>query len=173
MSKQILPKVYVDTNVFVYHLIPISSSRSKKQAKNFFMDIQNQKLKGITSSFTKTEYLAVVKREYSRILNRKPSKTLIDSFIKALDDFIKNMGIEYHESDKLVTNDKDFFSNVHNQVYDAKPVKRNSNWKICSAPDAIILSMAEKTNSDELITNDDGFSGTNTKIKIKILRDVY
>jgi predicted nucleic acid-binding protein len=53
-------RIYIDTMVFLNQLINVTHPLHLK-SKKFFYDVQNQKYQGITSSFTRSEYLGLIK----------------------------------------------------------------------------------------------------------------
>ncbi|HKG87177.1 MAG TPA: hypothetical protein VKA95_02535 [Nitrososphaeraceae archaeon] len=107
MSVSPAKRIYIDTNVFIKQLYSKTHKYHHKVC-TFFKDIQNQKLKGANSSFTKSEYLAVIKELMAADLSSAPPQKDIDDALKIFDDFIDQMGIEYFELQDLPFIDSTF-----------------------------------------------------------------
>ena len=163
-----LPRVYIDTNVIVSHLV--LGSRFAYAAGNFFRDIKHEKVIGVTSSINKTEFLSSMKRIYSSYYRRNPDPDNIAYFEKMFDNLIRKMDIKYYDADTLTRNDSDLFGKAFSLVKKTKTVSGPGSWKMINLPDALVVLMAEKTDSDQIITNDDGFGGIDSKVDVKILR---
>jgi predicted nucleic acid-binding protein len=73
--------------VFIYQLFNKTHRYHIKSLK-LFQDIENQKFMGVTSSLTRSEYLAVIKREVANQLKSVPGKSAIEMILKRFDDFI-------------------------------------------------------------------------------------
>lgn len=170
MSKKI-PKLYIDTNVIISYFS--DKEKFHTNANNFFEKIEKKKIKGVTSSINKTEFLAFFKKAYSTEYKKNPKDVLIEKILKFWNDLIDEMGLEYYESDKLIQPQEKFFSKAYDIVLRSKAVKKHKNWKFISGYDAMVIMMASKTHSDGIITNDDGYLGAYPKDKVKILRDEF
>ena len=92
-----LEKVYIDTMVFLNQLFN-KTHRLHPNSERFFHDIENQKYIGVTSSFTRSEYLAIIKEELACQLNTVPPQKDVDKALEIFDSFIEEMGIEYFVS---------------------------------------------------------------------------
>jgi|SRR5215831_504499 len=152
-------RVYIDTMIFIKHLFNATHPLHSK-IENFFNDISNQMYKGITSSFTRSEYLAVIKEILATKTCDIPSQTEITQALEIFDKFIDKMGIEVFDSDDLARSHGMLFSECHKRIEIASPIKgNNTRWRILGDADSIILLLAERCNSNMLATNDDGFKG--------------
>lgn len=171
MSQQ-TQKIFIDTNIFLYHLFDKSSSYAQKSAK-FFKEIENSVFIGATSSFTRSEFLAVVKRKLCEKNGTIPTPYIINSVLKMFDDFIDNMGIEYFESDELANSDGKLFEETHKQVESSKPIQVRSNWRALGAADCLLIAFAERSNSNKIMTNDIGFKGISSSVQPMILMETY
>jgi hypothetical protein len=133
-----------------------------------------QKIVGITSSFTRTEYLAVVKELIAKRNRRVATNIEIDKAMTRFDQFMISMGIEYFDSDDIITGRNGFFSSCYRHVQSANPVEgKDKKWRGLGGADSIILLMAERCNSDLIATNDDGFSQVSSQVKPLLIKDEY
>jgi predicted nucleic acid-binding protein len=172
-----LEKVYIDTMVFLNQLFN-KTHRLHSNSERFFHDIENQKYIGITSSFTRSEYLAVIKQELACQLNTVPSREEVDKALEIFDGFLEEMGIEYFDSDELVSfalnKDEKFFVYCYDQILSSRPIKGKDNkWRMLNGADSLVLLFAEACNANRIATNDDGFKGTNSYVIPLIPREVY
>jgi predicted nucleic acid-binding protein len=174
MAQQ-LKRVYIDTNIFIFQLFNVKKPFIQSKVQRFFYDIQNQKLIGVTSSFTRSEYFAVAKELLSELLGKFPDKATLDKALKNFDDFVNQMGIEQFDSDALANMDGKLFADAHIRI--DKSVNTYGNfdkkWHGLNGADSLILLFAERSNSQEIATNDDGFKGINSVVKPLIVRERY
>jgi len=142
--------------------------------KKFFKDIESQKHIGVTSSFTRTEYLAVMKELVARTHGNIASQSEIQDAMNILDEFMNRMGIEYFDSDDLIVGFKDFFSSCHRHVELTNPVEGiDKKWRSLGGADSIVLLMAERCNSDYIATNDDGFKRISSRVMPMLLKEQH
>lgn len=175
MSAQAPPssRIYIDTNTFVYQLINQNHWLNAK-TNSFFARIVNQDFVGATSSFVRTEYLAVIKGILSRRSGTVASQNSIDIALKAFDDFLNNMGIEFYDSDELANIDGKLFEESHRRVETALPtLGGDGKWRPLNGADSLHLLFAERTSSDEFATSDQGFKGINSPVVPHILWERY
>jgi hypothetical protein len=133
-----------------------------------------QQIIGITSSFTKTEYLAVMKELVAKKTGRIASQAETNDAMRIFDEFIINMGIEYFDSDDLIVGIDGFFSSCHIRVDFANPVQGNDRkWRGLGGADSIVLLMAESCSSEYIATNDDGFRQISSAVKPLLIKDEY
>lgn len=168
-----LPKIriYIDTMIFVKFLYN-TSHKLHPICKKFFHEIQDGKFIGVTSSITRIEYIAVLKK----LLAEKDEK-IIDNEIKKeltrFDKFIEDLGIEYYDSDDL-TKSINIFSICFQRVMSSKPFQGKDNqWRGLGCADSIVLIMAERSSSKYIATNDDGFRQIKSSVLPCIIKDKY
>lgn len=165
-------RVYIDTNIFIYHLFNQGTTLSSK-ARRFFYKIQDGTFRGVTTTFTRSEYLAVIKEEIATQSGSPAPLSRLQTAMQTLDNFMKNMGIEVFESDDLVNQDGKFFSEAHSKVEASTPARISGKWKSLNGADSLILTFAERANCAKIATNDAGFKNTNSRIVGHILQEEY
>lgn len=159
--------------IFIYQLFSISHPLHSKSDR-FFQEIANQNMVGITSTLTRTEFIAVIKRELSKQGNAIPAQSTINAITSTFDDFLDGMGIILRDSDDLANIDGRLFTDSHNRVDTSPPTLGADNkWRVLNGADSIHLVFAERCNSQRIATNDDGFKGAASSVQAIILRDAY
>ncbi len=159
--------------IFIYQLFNKTNPYHAKSA-SFFKQIEDEKMIGVTSSFTRSEYLEVIKTELAKASDSIPSSIDIQSSLDNFDDFITHMGIELFDSDDLTNSDARLFRECHARIENAIPFKGKDNkWRMLNGADSLLLVFAEKTGCQEIASNDDGFRTSKSKVKPHILRDLY
>jgi len=73
------PKTYIDTMVFIYHFMQHGLS---SKANKFFQDIEKGKYAGVTTSFTITEYLGVMRKALTEARNKPPTSADVSKLRK-------------------------------------------------------------------------------------------
>lgn len=171
-------RTYIDTNVFVYMLIPdpAYSGEYLRKSKKFFQDITLGLYEGIISTYTETEYKGVVKKVISEI--NKCHITPKEENL-ALTDFrnlIATAGIGITDSDSLLKNSikMDIFQAADLIVDSSGPIHHANHWKNIGGSDAIIVDLAIRSGASRLATFDRGFKGLNSSlIKPIIVQECY
>jgi len=167
------PKAYIDTMVFIYHF---KQHALTPKANNFFKDIEKGKYAGVTTSFTITEYIAVMRKALAEARNGPSTSTDVIKLRKQIEEFISNMGIVYFDADPLTSGVYGkFFSSVENVVENAKHFKnrRTNKWFVVNGADALQVVMAVRAGADFYATFDDDFRGVDSWIKPLMLFEVY
>jgi hypothetical protein len=92
--------------------------------------------------------------------------------LAAFDNFKDKMGIELFDSDVLANSSGTLFSECHNRIESASPIQgSNSRWRTLGGADSIILLFAERSNSNRLATNDDGFKRSSSRVRPLIVKE--
>ena len=167
------PRAYIDTMVFIYHF---KSHGLTSKADRFFHDIENGKYAGVTTSFTITEYLGVMRKALTEVRDRPITSTDVSRLRKEIEKFISDMGIIYFDADALASPIYGkLFSSTENIVENAKPFKsfRNNRWYLVNGADALHVSLALRTGADLYATFDDDFRGIDHWIKPLMLFEAY
>lgn len=165
-------RVYIDTMVFLNHLFNKEHPLHSISAR-FFLDIENQKYVGITSSFTRSEYLGVIKQLMAEGGDILSDQSKVNNTLKIFDEFIDEMGIEYYDSDELASTGN-LFSDSSDRISTSVPIRgRDKTWRALNGADSLLLIFAERTGSNSIATNDDGFKGTTSFVKPLVLREIY
>lgn len=166
-------RIYIDSNVFIKQLLN-KEHKLHSKCRKFFYDIENKKFKGITSSFTRSEYLALVKEIIFKYAEASSTQKNIDIAMSVFDDFVDRMGIEYFNSDDLTGFGFKLFSESHERIQSAIPSRgKDSRWRTLGGADSIILVMAERSHANKIATNDDGFRKIDSKVKPLLVKDNY
>lgn len=174
MSQQ-LKRVYIDANIFIYQLFKVNKPVIQSKVQRFFYDVQNKKLVGVTSSFTRSEYFAVAKALLCEMLGKVPNKQTLDKALEDFDKFVNQMGIEQFDSDDLANMDGKLFAEAHDRIDKSTNTYGNfdKKWHGLNGADSLILLFAERSNSQEIATNDDGFKGINSNVQPLMVRERY
>lgn len=156
---------------FIYFLISANHNLNSKVTL-FFDDIENARYVGVTSSFTKSEFLGVAKQILAEQNNQDPSNSDMGTVENNFDAFVTQLGIEMNDADSLY--DSQLFSNCYAIIKNSNAVRgTDGKWRVIGGADSILLYLAEKTNSSKIATNDDGFKGNNTSVQPLMIREVY
>jgi predicted nucleic acid-binding protein len=167
------PKAYIDTMVFIYHF---KKHGLTPKANNFFKDIERGKYAGVTTSFTVTEYIGVMREALTEATDKPSTPTDISKLRREIEGFISDMGIIYFDADELVSSIYGgLFSSTENIVENAKHFKnpRTNKWFLVNGADALHVVLALRTGADLYATFDDDFRGVNNWIKPLMLFEVY
>jgi predicted nucleic acid-binding protein len=167
------PKTYIDTMVFIYHFMKHGLS---SKASKFFKDIEKGKYAGVTTSFTITEYLGVMRKALTEARNKPPTSTDISKLRKEIEEFISDMGIIYFDADTFVSPIYGrLFSATENVVENARPFRnpRTNRWFLVNGADAMHVTLAVRAGADLYATFDDDFRGVDSWIKPLMLFEVY
>ncbi|MDH3657383.1 MAG: hypothetical protein OEM77_04520 [Nitrosopumilus sp.] len=84
-------RVYLDTNTFVHYLIKNKPPLGPK-VESFFQDIESQKYLGVTTTFTISEYLGVVKEIVAEKENKSPNLEKIKKNRTSIERFYSSLG---------------------------------------------------------------------------------
>ena len=156
---------------FIYFLINTRHPINNKVTL-FFQDVENQRYVGVTSTFTKSEYLGVARQILAGRNNQDPNASDMGRVENRFDAFVTRLGIEMRNADSL--SDSQLFLNCYNIIKNSNAVRGSDNhWRVIGGADSILLYLAEKTNSDMIATNDDGFKGSNSSVTPLMIREVY
>lgn len=167
------PRAYIDTMVFIYHF---KRHGLTNKADKFFHDIESGKFAGVTTSFTITEYLGVMKKVLTEVRNRPLTSTDLAKLRNQIECFIDDMGIAYYDADALATPLLGkLFSSTENVVENAKPYRsrRNNKWYMVNGADALHVNLALRAGASLYATFDDDFRGVSSWIKPLMLYEVY
>jgi len=160
--------------VFVYHFLYSPHSSLASKANTFFKDLEKGNYIGTISSFTITEFLAVVKRILCNKRDKAVSENDVRVIRESLDKFIAQMGIALYDADTLVAGTT-VFSDCEDIVESAVPYKgkRNRKWHYVSGADALHVALAIAVKAELYATFDDDFRGVKEWINPFMLSEVY
>jgi predicted nucleic acid-binding protein len=169
--------------LFVYHLGRPKSDTFHKLAVQFFLDIENGNYEGVITTFTQTEYIAVMKELLSQRIGAPLSLTQLNTLRSEFETFIDKEGIELLDSDDLSTSvgHCEIFK-WSSQVVDACRAvmgRHDYKWRTIGGADAIHAVFANRAGSDLLVTFDGGFKAISSlasagwKLRPLIIPDVY
>ena len=97
----------------------------------------------------------------------------INRAIAIFDEFIDDMGIEYYDSDDLARPGT-LFSDSSDRISTSVPIRgKDEIWRGLNGADSLLLIFAERSGSNLIATNDDGFIGTTSIVRPLILREKY
>jgi predicted nucleic acid-binding protein len=167
------PKAYIDTMVFIYHF---KKHGLTFKANKFFKDIEKGKYAGVTTTFTISECIGVMRKVLTEARDRPPSLTDVSKLRKEIEKFISEMGIIYFDADTLMSPIYGkLFSSTENVVENAKPFKnpRTNKWFLVGGADALHVTLAVRTGAELYATFDDDFRGVGNWIKPLMLFEVY
>jgi predicted nucleic acid-binding protein len=171
-----VPKVYIDTMVFVYKL-ESTSHRLFPKADAFFSHIEKGKYIGITSTLLYAEFQSVVKTLLSEAKHTQVSQSDVDKEMTRLDEFLDQMGIMVHNADVVIDqNPVTIFYRTEQLVGASKPIlgSWDQKWHMIGGADAINLTLAEAVRADSFATFDQGFKGVGgTDLTMLILSEEY
>lgn len=168
-------RVYVDTMVFVYHLWSRKPFLAAK-TKLFFEDVDKGKYKAVTSTFTKTEFVGVLKLILSEAFGKTPTDQQLDEATNKLDEFLAKVGFEIFNSDDLVgTGFTPVFTDCHDVAAKADSTlgTHDNKWRSVGGCDALITVLAERSQTQWIATFDQGYKGIKRNVKPMILQEVY
>ena len=172
--------VYIDTNVFALILLPHPPSQNPRinQAKNFILDIESGKYRGITSTLTETEFRGVAKKTISKVkkgpITLAEEKAAMDNLIR----FIQQLGIGLMDADLFAGRDISgrlkIFRESGNTVRRSQPILVNNEWRMIRSVDSLMISIAKRIGAVLFATFDQGFKGFKDSIITPlIISDVY
>ncbi len=147
--------------VFVYYLTRREGT-SHSQATRFFRDVNNQKYKAVTTTFTRSEYISVLKAVLAETSGSPPSPTAMAMALDTFDRFVVSIGVEVQDSDRLVgTGFAPLFSECENVCMSSDPIRgtRDGNWRTVGGADALLIIFAERSKADVFATFDQGYKG--------------
>lgn len=171
---QVPKTVYVDTMVFVYHFLQSSKTRLSNKAASFLRDIETGKYIGIITSFTVSEYLAVIRGLLCEKRNRQVSPEEILVIRRRLEQFITQMGIMLYDSDTLA-NRHAVFAECESMIERDTPSKGryDRRWHYLNGADALHVAFATSLNAEAIATFDDDFRGICGSVSPLLLSEVY
>jgi len=166
------PKAYIDTMVFIYHF---KRHGLTSKADRFFKDIEKGAYAGVTTSFTITEYLGVMRKALTEARNRPLASNDVSRLRREIEKFISDMGIIYFDADTLISPIYKLFSSTENIVENAQPFRspRTNRWYLVNGADALHVVLATRAGADLFATFDDDFKGVSSWIKPLMLFEVY
>lgn len=147
--------------LFVYHLGRPKSDTLHKLSLQFFLDIENGSYEGVITSFTQSEYIAVMKELLSQRIGAPPSLAQLNTLRTEFETFIDKEGIELLDSDDLSTSvGRCEIFRWSSQVVDACRTvmgSRDYKWRAIGGADAIHAVFANRAGADVLVTFDESF----------------
>lgn len=171
-------RVYVDTNVFVHHLFATPNDPKEgefvRRTTMFFLDVEKQKYKAVTSTFTLTEYRGVMKRIISDRAGRIATHQEVEETVQKLEDFIRSEGIEVFGADDLIqVGYSPLFGDCDRIVEKASPIYTAKGHKSIAGADGLLTALADRCQAHYVATFDTGFKGLKWAVVPLILWDAY
>jgi predicted nucleic acid-binding protein len=171
--------VYVDTNIFVYHLWTPTHPQAR-YCRRFLSQVEQGKLKVVVSTFVISETLAVGLRILSKMLDRGPTRADIEGMIADVKAMLDLFGFQVSDADNLTldqTGHGGVFDRAAGIVEASEPVRgrieAGVDWFSVGGADAIHASLAEKLGATHIATCDRAFKGLAAEVEPAILKDVY
>ena len=176
------PIVYIDAVVFAYRLLLTGGQRGFSKGTSFFLDLQNRRYVGVTSSFTVMEYRGLAKRAISRASGLAVTPAEESTAMQDLENFLTRMAIRNDDSDLLATNQTLLPS--RSDIYaSAEPIIINSGtylhqvkneWRSIGGADSLVTIFAERLGASFIATFDLGFKNlAHPTIKPIMIQEVY
>ena len=140
----------------------------------FFEDIENGKYIGIVTTFTISEYLAVIRGLLCKKRNKKITSLEIMTAKTKLEQFINQMGIVLYDSDNLATKHA-VFADCENMIESDEPAlgRHDRKWHYLKGADALHLAFARSVNAEAIATFDEDFRGACGTVSPLIISEVY
>ncbi len=173
-GRQTPKAVYIDTMIFVYHLLPSPSTFLSRKSALFIKDIEQGKYIGIVTSFTIAEYISVIKGLLCKKRNKQITSAETLAIKTKLEQFITQMGIVLYDSDTLATKHA-IFADCENIIEQDVPSlgKHDGKWHYLKGADALHLAFANSVNAEAIATFDDDFRGVCGAVRPLIISEVY
>ncbi len=170
--------VYIDTNIFVHHLYPTPGDPKEvevvRRTTMFFQDVENQKYRAVTTTFTLTEYKGAMKRVLSDQQARIATDQEVDQAIQTVESFIRNMGIELFKADDLIkVGYSTLFADCDRIVEKSTPTLTTKGWKSIGGADGLLAALADRCAAQLVATLDSGFKGLKGGVSPLVLWDAY
>ena len=169
--------VYIDANVFAYRLLKDPNyDNFLNLSTSFFDDIDTGKYRGVTSTYTKIEYIGILKKVISYI--RQSYITPIEEQI-ALDDFqqfVDGLEISLTDADALACDglNSTLFHLTSETLRSTKPyfhkkATERRQWMNMGGADALQINLAMRSGANRFATFDRGFKGLNNPSIIPLI----
>jgi predicted nucleic acid-binding protein len=176
-------RAYIDTMLFVYHLARPRSDILHRLSLQFFEDVEKGTYEGVVTSFTQTEYTAVMQELLTQRIGTNLTDAQVSSVKREFDSFIEREGIELLDADDLSTElGRSEIFRWGKQVVDTCRCvmgRRDYKWRTIVGADAIHAVFANRAGADVLATFDEGFraldglASSGWKLKPLIISEAY
>ncbi len=145
-----------------------------RRTTSFFKDVEDQKYKAVTTTFTLTEFRGAMKRILSEQQGRLASDQQIDQAIQTVESFIVKMGIELFKADDLVkVGYSTLFGDCERIVEKSTAIKTAKGWRSIGGADGILTALADRCTAQFIATLDTGFKGLKWGLTPLVLWDAY
>ncbi len=168
-------RVYVDSNVFVYHLI-YPKHREQKYCRRFLVEIEKGNLTGVINDYITSEVIGTANWLLAEANDREPTLQELQRVRERVEKEFDRLGLEIHDADKLATipDLTPMFQRAGHVVLHSAAVRgTGGRWKSVGGPDGIHTSLAERSNVDYFATCDQGFERLSANITPAILKREY
>jgi len=170
------PKIYLDTNILVYHLMG-KPQKLAQQSGRLLLDIEKGRYTGTITTWTRTEFLGVVKTFLAQSNNRNPSTDEMLRAEKMLTDLISELGLELQDADVLASQagQTRLFAESDKILRNSSAVQRtDGRWTAIGGADSIHCVLAQRSGAQELATFDEDFRGISIQgVRTLIVRERY
>jgi len=167
-------RIFIDTNLFIFHLKRTATSNLSDKIKKFFKDVEDGKFVGVCTTYTIIEYKAALKRILSEARRATVSQKEIDEEIEEFKNFLDEMGIELFDSEDLIKANDMTFVKCDNVIDSTAPTfTRAGRPRLVNASDVLLTVLAHYIGCDFLATHDLGFKGMNWMVKPLLIGENY
>jgi predicted nucleic acid-binding protein len=169
-------RVYIDTMVWVYHLIQ-PTHRLGPVCERLLKEVASGNLVGVSSTFVIQETTDVAKRIISIVNGKAVSIDETEAVREKILGALLKMGIEIHDADALACPNgvqSNLFKGTEAIIMKSHPVLgTDGKWRTVNGADAVHLTLAERAKADYFATCDQGFRGQNTSVRTSIVWEDY
>lgn len=172
-------RVYIDTMVWVYHLVDPGHPLDRF-CERFLKDIERGNITGISTTFVIHEIVDVSKRLIAKRRGREPAISELQRLQERVEKSMSQLGIEIHDADALAANlagQSEIFGRAGSIILNSgATLGRDGNWRAVGGADAVHVGLAEKAGASHYATFDEGFRSLNATVSHVIpvmLAEVY
>ena len=176
-------RAYIDTNVFVYHLVDPSHPQ-ERFCSRFLQDIEDGNVTGVVTTFVINEFQAVTKGILARANGAEPSPGDLVGPMEDLEKLFNDLGVEERDADALagdMTGRSVVFGDSIRVINDAgvarvaywKRGRRVVDWRTIGGADALHAIYAERAGATHVATCDKAFRRLRGPVAPAVLEDMY
>lgn len=170
-------RAYIDTMIWIYHLVD-PGHPLERVCERFLRDLENQKVKGLVSTFVLHEVVDVTKRLLAQKRNREPSQSDLDAIQERVEREMARLGVDIHDADSLAvdnTGQSVVFGRAGQLINQSGSFRgsHDGKWRTVNGADAIHVALAERAAASHYATFDEGFRRLTANLSSVLLGDVY
>lgn len=150
--------------ILIYHLTQHPTEPARRSGR-LLHDIETGHLAGTITTWTRSEYLGVMRKLLAKTYNRNPTAAEMQTAENNFDSLITRLGLELQDADVLIGQGGQtrLFAESDSLLRNSSASRKRSSgeWTTIGGADSIHGVLARRAGAQELATFDEGFRGAN------------